>query len=116
RPFGGGCRRSSTPARSLPTAKNAAWQAPSRASHHPASPGCGSLALRRADHLVVEDVADAHLAGADIGAEDAAFALMPRGDQNIVARRLRSRPLPGRETGGEADAALLELELAGADL
>src|SRR5208282_2262517 len=72
---------------------------------------------RRADHRLVEHIADRHHAGAQIDAEYAAFALMPRGDQSVIAGRLRPRALAGRIAQGDANrAAVFQAILAGADL
>src|SRR3954452_8336021 len=74
------------------------------------------LCLGRGGDPMIEDVADRHRAGAQINPEDAALALVTRGDEAIFARLLRGRTLARGITERHADRILLEAVLAGANL
>src|SRR5690606_24212885 len=68
------------------------------------------------DDPLVEDVADAHLAGPEIDPEDAPFPLVPGGDEAVFAGRLRPGALARAETERDPNRAFLQSILAGADL
>jgi len=63
--------------------------------------------LGGADHTLVEDVADAHLAGPVIDPENAPFTLVTGRDETVLTRRLGTRAFARAVAEGDPDRAFL---------